>query len=829
MINCTRLTGVTHQNGLVELTTDGGKFRIYFLKDGLIRIRCTFENDFLEDASYALVTTAWQDRMDSLFRGERNHIALISPKLSETQNDYIFETMLLKVVIGKEPFGIDIFDLYGHRLFSDLKERSYLKDQLGRIYHYQALDIQDCFYGFGEKTGYINKAKRRLVMGNMDTLGYDSEYTDPLYKIIPFYLKLNKDYKIATGLFYHNFYPAVFDLGCEHSNYWERYNYYCADGGELDFFFIYGPSLSNVIRGYTDLTGKTALPPRYALGYMGSTMYYTELEQNCDQAVLGFVDKAQKCDIPCDGFHLSSGYTTGADGKRYVFNWNRKRFKDPKNFVTQMQQKGIEISPNVKPGILTTNPIYNDFKAVNGYIKEPQGNEPQLTSFWGGLASLVDFTNPEARLLWKQKMQDALISLGISAIWNDNCEFELNDPQALCCNDGKPMEAGAIKALFPNLMAMVARQAILERLPNRRPYILNRAGGPGIQRYAQTWAGDNYTSWHSFKFNISVMLGMGLSGVANQGVDVGGFAGPAPEPELLVRWVQNAVFYPRFCIHSMNDDNTVTEPWMYPSYTGYIRDAIKLRYSLVPYLYSLFYEASKSGAPIMRPLFYEFQDDPETFEASFDFLCGPSLLVAGVFEKSLREREVYLPSGSDWQDWYTGERFAGGQKIKAATPLDRTPLFIRQGAIIPMANSIKNLRLQTIHELNILIYPADSSQFVLYEDDGTSNEYLKGDYLATTISVKSEQHQINIELKRDGNYRSEVKKIELDVFCRHQAPVEVKLEAETLEMYLDDAAWAQAESGWYFNHERKQVQIKYSQPTADYSIAIHYFNPLLMS
>lgn len=829
MIICNRVTDVSHKNGLVELVTDGGKFRLYFLRDDLIRIRGTFDANFQEDASYCLVTTAWEDRLDPLFKDERKRVPLILPKINNEAHALTIETKLLKLVIGKNPFGIDIFDHDGHRLYSDLKERAYLRDHLGRIYHYQILDPQDCFYGFGEKTGYINKAKRRLRMENGDTLGYDSEFTDPLYKIIPFYLKLNKEHKIATGIFYHNFYPAVFDLGSERSAYWGRYSYYCADGGEIDLFFIYGPSLADVVRGYTDLTGKTVMPPRYSLGYMGSTMYYTELEQDCDEAVLGFIDKTRELDIPCDGFHLSSGYTTGADGKRYVFNWNRRRFKEPRNFIERMRQNGIEVSPNVKPGILTTNPIYKDFKAIAGFIRDSKGEGPQITRFWGGPASLVDFTNPAARNLWKQKMKDALISLGISAIWNDNCEFELNDPQALCDNDGQPIIASAIKALLPNLMALVARQTILENLPDCRPYILNRAGGPGIQRYAQTWAGDNYTSWHSLKFNIPIILGMGLSGVANQGVDVGGFAGPAPEPELLVRWVQNAVFYPRFCIHSMNEDNTVTEPWMYPTYIDYIRNAIKLRYSLIPYLYSLFYEASKSGAPVMRPLFYEFQNDPDTFEESFDFLCGPWILVAGVFEKGVKKREVYLPAGTNWQDWYTGECFKGGQNISVATPLESIPLFIREGAIIPLSPPSNNLRLNTIKEMKILIYPADNSRFVLYEDDGISNDYLKGSYLTTTITVKSERQKVSIIFKRDGCYQTEVEQLKLEVFCKTKAPVLVMFNTEIVPMYLDFDAWSKASVGWYFNHESKRVQIKYPQPATDYSVIIDYNNQALIT
>lgn len=211
------------------------------------------------------------------------------------------------------------------------------------------------------------------------------------------------------------------------------------------------------------------------------------------------------------------------------------------------------------------------------------------------------------------------------------------------------------------MMAKTAKDALNDYAPNERPYLVNRAGFAGIQRYAQTWAGDNRTSWNNLKYNIPTVLGMGLSGVANQGCDIGGFDGPAPEPELFVRWVQNGIFQPRFSIHSSNDDNTVTEPWMYPKYTKYIRDAIQLRYTLIPYFYSLLHEAATVGSPIMRPLVYEFQNDPNVAEESFEFMLGSSLLVANVLEKGENKKKRYI-----YQKAQTGMRLILLSIIKVA-------------------------------------------------------------------------------------------------------------------------------------------------------------------
>ena len=815
-----QVTGITQKDGKFLIDTDGGKFMVVFLKEDLVRIRCTFEEAFPEEASYTLVMTAWEDRLDPLLKGERKKISPYMPEAVENEEYLELKTAALQLRVGKQPFGISIYNSEGVCVLSDVRERAYQQDDHGRVYHYVSISEQDCFYGFGEKTGSLNKAKKRMRMNNVDTLGYDAEKADPLYKHIPFYLRVNKETKAACGLFYHNSWPSEFDMGCERSGYWQRYSYFCADGGDIDLFFLYGPSMEHVVEGYTDLTGKTVLPPLYSLGYMGSTMFYTELEKESDEAILSFSDKAAKNAVPCDGFHMSSGYTTGEDGKRYVFNWNPQRFKDPGEFVRRMEEKGMALSPNVKPGMLLSHFLYGEFKDQGAYIMEPGGSQPQVDRYWGGKASFVDFTNPRARELWKKHLKKALISLGITAIWNDNNEYEINDPGAVCDFEGEKGRVEALRPLLPNLMAYTAYQAVLEEWPHVRPYILNRAGFAGIQRYAQTWAGDNNTSWKSLKFNIATMLGMGLSGVANQGIDVGGFDGPAPEPELLVRWVQNGVFYPRFCLHSANNDNTVTEPWMYPSYTPYIRKALEFRYRLIPYLYSLMYQAAERGTPVMRPLVYEFQQDVRVYEESFDFMLGPYLLVAGVFEKGAVSREVYLPEGSSWYDWDTREKYDGGQTLGVETPLDKIPVFIRSGAILPMTAPSLNLRKEKPGRLELLVDPREESSFTFYEDDGTSNDYLKGIYCKTTMTVRAKKGNADFHFALEGSYRSGIREIVLEVICGQAAPIKINAAGKPLPMYLDKTELEKQPEGFCFDAEKRSARIKYPRPEGDYSVSL---------
>ncbi|MEK4250683.1 glycoside hydrolase family 31 protein [Paenibacillus sp. FSL W7-1287] len=815
-----KLLTITECIDYIELTTDAALYRIYAMNDDMFRIRCSFDREFAPEASYALVMTAWDDAMDHVIK-DRKKITALSLKIEEHEHDYRCTTKNLVLKIVKEPFAIIFEDHEGVVLHQDVGSRSYVQDDLNRIYHYSVSSDEDYYYGFGEKSGLLNKRNRRLRMQNVDTLGYNSESTDPLYKHIPFYIKFNGKNQSASGMFYHNTHQSTFDVGMERSGYWPKYTYYSADGGELDYFFIHGPMIKQVVQRYTDLTGKSILTPKFSLGYLGSTMFYTELEAHSDRAILGFLEQCEEQGIPCDGFFMSSGYTTGKDGKRYVFNWNKDRFPDPAQFVEQSSSKGITLSPNIKPGMLTTHPLYEEFSELGLFIKDEHAQAPVIDRYWGGAASFVDFSKPAARERWKSHMKQQLLNFGFTSIWNDNNEYEIQQTSAQCDYEGEGKPISALSSVMPNLMALTAVEAIEENNASVRPYVINRAGYAGIQRYAQTWAGDNYTSWHSLKFNIPLILGLGLSGVANQGCDIGGFFGPAPEPELFVRWVQNGIFQPRFSIHSSNTDNTVTEPWMYPSYTQYIRDAIQLRYQLIPYYYSLLYEASVSGAPIMRPLVYEFQDDPQVWEESFQFMIGASLLVANVVEPEVRKHSIYLPRGANWVDWSTKKRYEGGQYIELEVTLSSIPMFIRSGGIIPLATQLRNIHLDTIKKLVVLIEGSQDGSFTYYDDDGVSSSYKNENYYNLTIDVDAKENTI-ITFTEKGLYHSPIEELEIQVLCSDNSPIAIELDDVVIPRFLNEEKWKCSDKGWYFDIEYKMAYIKYVHPRSDHKLKVDF-------
>ena len=822
---CTNAYTVAKKDSYFSVMTNSVEIRILFLTDSILRIRAGFDGDFAEE-SYSLVMTAWEDRMDDFLKGRRTRVEAADAVLSDGDREAVIEGRILKVVVEKDPFRICVYDKEGTLLHADIVDLAYMEDSNHRRIHTSEISPEDCFYGFGEKSGSFNKAQKFMGMSPKDAMGYNPRETDSLYKHIPFYIKLNRGTRKAVGYFYHNTCECDFDMGREKSNYWKPHSRYRTDGGDIDLFLIAGPSVRQVVERYTDLTGKSAMLPRYALGYLGSSMYYPELDNDCDDAILDFIDTTREEKIPVDGFQLSSGYCTVETDKgikRCVFTWNKKRFKDPREFFAQMEKRGVTVSPNVKPGILLIHPKLDEMKAKGMFIKASGSDEPGIGTWWGGKGVFADFTNPSTRTYWKEMLKENVLEYGTSSVWNDNCEYDsLVDKDCRCDFEGKGGTIGQLKSVMSNIMCHITDEAIHETFTNTRPYIVCRSGHCGIQRYAQTWAGDNLTCWDSLKYNIATILGMSLSGVANQGCDIGGFYGPSPEAELMVRWIQNGIFQPRFSIHSTNTDNTVTEPWMYGDCTDYIREAIGLRYQLSPYLYSLMERAHETGLPIMEPMCSAFQEDVKCYEEGVDFMLGDSLLVANVVEKGAVSRKVYLPEGETFYDFYTRAAYEGGRTVELPVDLGSIPLFVRSGAIIPMAEDrLDNLKTQQAEHLRILCAADRDGRFELYEDDGISMDYEKGGCLKTSITMTAGERTV-LDFHQEGHYETAVKTLYLDMIHREKAPYWVKADGETIPHFLHRRKFEDADCGWYYSQRLKSVQIKYPNPKKDYQVIVSF-------
>ncbi|MDE2111713.1 MAG: glycoside hydrolase family 31 protein [Alphaproteobacteria bacterium] len=553
----------------------------------------------------------------------------------------------------------------------------------GGVCHYLARAAGEQYFGLGERSGDLDRAGRRFRLSNLDAMGYDAETSDPLYKHIPFYITRKPESGLAFGLFYDTLSDCSFDFGREHSNYHGPYRYFAADHGDLDLYVIAGPSIPDAVRRFTWLTGRPAATPDWALGYSGSAMSYTDAP-DAQACMAGFLKDIKTHGIPCTSFHLSSGYTSIGD-KRYVFNWNREKFPDPKEFVAGFNGAGVKLIPNIKPVLLQDHPLYRE-AAERGLLLADANGAVVLEQFWDSPGAYLDFTNSATVDWWKAQVKTKLLSLGIAATWNDNNEYEVRNPTSIAHGFGAPFPAHEMKPLQTLLMLRASRDAEREHAPEQVPFLVTRSGAAGMQRYAQTWSGDNYTSWKTLKWNVPMGLGLALSGVSNIGHDVGGFAGPRPDPELFIRWIGLGVFMPRFSIHSWNEDGSTNEPWMYPALMDDVRKLMELRARLIPYLSDLLARYRSDYEPVVRPIFYDFPDDLAAWSENEMFMLGDAILVAPVLVEGVKTREVRLPAGADWRSGWSGEEFAGGRRIVCPARYDQPLFFIRSASKRPLGD-----------------------------------------------------------------------------------------------------------------------------------------------
>ncbi|GBU09025.1 glucosidase [Gammaproteobacteria bacterium] len=622
--------------------------------------------------------------------------------------------------------------------------------------HFMQRELNDQYYGLGEKAGDLNREGKRYEMRNLDAMGYNAATTDPLYKHWPF--TITRRNNISFGIFYDNLATCMIDLGNELDNYHLPYRKYTAEAGDLNYYFFVGtrePSVLETTKAFVRLTGKTIFSPKWSLGYSGSTMSYTDAP-DAQVQLQQFIKLCQEHHIACDSFQLSSGYTS-IGTKRYVFHWNTQKVPDILSLSSSFHHAGIKLAANIKPCLLHDHPKYKEVSEAGLFISDSEYDKPEISIFWDDDGSHLDFTNPKTITWWQDNVTTQLLEKGIDATWNDNNEYEIWDKNARCHGFGKPIAIKLIRPLMPLLMMRASFEAQQRFAPNLRPYLISRSGCAGMQRYVQTWSGDNRTNWQTLRYNTRMGVGMSISGLYNVGHDVGGFAGNKPDPELFVRWVQNGVMHPRFTIHSWNDDKSVNEPWMYPAITPLIRAALQIRYQLLPYFYNILWQAHIDDEPMLRPTFLDHEHDPKTFAENDDFLIGKDILVASVVEQGSRKRCVYLPDNTQgWYCYYTHQWFAGGQSITLDAPLERLPLLVRAGSILPLSKRIGFVD-QNQDDVRIFqVFPMQDNSISTgkhFEDDGISNAWKTGGSLQLTWTMHADHTHIYIDIQKTGDYQ----------------------------------------------------------------------------
>lgn len=741
--------------------------KVFVLEEDIIRV-LLYEQDLKLDKTW-LVAPGMED-IEKEGRDRLDISPFTLPKFNYQVDDKFctIETTKMKVLFNLDGMKATWYYIDGKdeiKFATDRKTQAYnLENALGEgVYHYLERNLNEQYYGLGEKSGNSDRHGKRYRMMSVDPMGYDAETTDPLYKHIPFYITRNKDTGISFGIFYDNLSTSIFDMGNEMDNYHGKYRTYNAEDGDLDYYIILGPKMKHVTQRFSWLTGKTILTPKWSIGYSGSTMSYTDAP-NAQEQLQNFVKDCKENDMPCDSFQLSSGYTS-IGNKRYVFNWNRDKVPTPKEMAKDFHDNGIRLCANIKPALLIDHPMYSELEQKKMFVQDRSGENTEVAQFWDELGAYIDFTNPMAFNWWKQQVTEKLLEYGIDSTWNDNNEYEIWDAEAKANGFGKEINIGQIRPLQSLLMMKASYEAQKEFAPDLRPYLISRSGCPGMHRYVQTWSGDNRTGYNNLKFNIKMGIGLSLSGVYNIGHDVGGFSGMAPEPELFVRWVQNGIFHPRFTIHSWNDDATVNEPWMYPEMTQFIRSAIKFRTKITPYLYNLVYRAHSYYEPMIRPTFYDFESDNKTFEECDDFMLGEDMLVASVVEKGQFERNVYLPAYDEgWYDFNTGIWYEGGQEVTIPAPLHYTPLLIKAGGIIPINDAEVTFETKGKDERGFMLFPSrgcGESEYSLYEDDGLTNDYRKGIYSFVNVKMTTDMNKVAINIETHGKYELPYKTVKI--------------------------------------------------------------------
>ncbi|MFC0180589.1 glycoside hydrolase family 31 protein [Thorsellia kenyensis] len=757
----------------IELICDEKhSLRIYVLEETLFRVMFQKEGKLQLDRTWTVAPGSNETPIEGRSRFDLSGFSC--PNFSTEQiskHELRIETTHLRLSIT-QPLCLHWehkLDGQWQSLVHDRKTGAY---QLGvnsyKNAHFMNFAPDTKFYGLGEKSGWLERTKKRFEMRNLDAMGYDAENTDPLYKHIPFFIAKPNSHlgtQGAYGVFYDNLAHSWFDLGNELDNYHVRYTSYRAEDGDLDYYFIYGTKIKSVTQQFVNLTGRTLFGPKWGLGYSGSTMQYTDLPDS-QKLLTQFLDKTFEHQIACDSFQMSSGYTSIGD-KRYVFNWNKEKFPDIFAFTNYFHSKGVHLAANIKPCLLHDHPYYQEAKSNRLFIQDSQSDSPEFSVFWDAEGSHLDFTQPKTIEWWKKQVTEQLLSKGIESTWNDNNEYEIWDSGARCFGFGQEIPINLIRPIQPLLMMRSSFEAQKEFAPEKRPYLISRSGCPGMQRYVQTWSGDNRTNWNTLKFNIQMGLGMSLSGLYNVGHDVGGFSGQRPDSELFIRWVQNGIMNPRFTIHSWNDDGSVTEPWMHSEATPVIQDIIALRYKLLPYIYDAFYKACAYNEPMLRPTFLDHEHDLETFVPSDDYLFGQDLLIASVVEPGARKRTVYLPDNTvGWYDFYSEQWLSAKQTITLEAPLERIPLLVKAGTCLPMSERIGAVNAKLDDKRVIKVYPfkgVNEGSCLIYDDDGESYNYLDGFYLKLNIAMKTNGETIELTVETEGSYTPAYKTIDFVV------------------------------------------------------------------
>ena len=715
-------SGVEASNGA------GARIRVEALTDSILRVRIAAGRDWPEDASWAVPPAV------------RHQHAPVQPLPDG------FRTAALQVHLIPSTMSLTVTDAQGRELVSDAFDPVTITANGFSLK--KLLRPGEHIYGLGDKTGNFDRRGESFVNWNTDAYGFQRD-TDPIYKSIPFYIATAAEGG-AYGLFLDNTWRSWFDFGHRDDVTIEIGAY----SGPIDYYVIAGPTVRDVVRRYSDLTGKAPLPPRWALGYQQSRYSYMTADE-----VRSIAARLRKDRIPSDVIWLDIDY----QDRNRPFTTNPKTFPDLRKLATDVGTEGFRLVAITDLHIAyAPNQGYAPYDsgvAGDHFVKDLAG-KLYVAPVWPGPSVFPEFTQARTRAWWGSLYKD-FVADGIAGFWNDMNEPAVFDTPTktmsygvrhrIDSDDFAPRIAGhaEVHNVYGMENSRATHDGLLSLRPNIRPFVMTRASYAGGQRYAVTWTGDNSSTWDHLKLAVQQMLSLGLSGFAYSGADIPGFTGGA-SPELATRWFEIGAFTPVFRGHSAKDTPRA-EPWADgPAHLAIRRRFIEERYRLLPYFYAVAEESARTGDPLMRPTFYDY---PAMASAPCDqamaFTIGSDLLVAASPKPdSPKPYDICLPA-KGWYDYWTGRALAA-EKVNETPKLARLPVFVRPGAILAKQVLVQSTSEIPKGPLQLEVYPGDDCRGEIYLDDGAS---IRGPSLRQQVRCTAAASGITLHFgPREGTY-----------------------------------------------------------------------------
>lgn len=704
------------------------------ISDKIVRFRYAADGQFQRDFSYAV-----SEKLEE------------SPEffdIREWADSFEIITTAIRVFVARENLRITITDIDGRIINQDetgFHWQYYLQKGGKIVYCTKLVQENESFYGLGDKPTDLNLRGKRVENYGTDSYGYTKD-TDPLYRNIPFYYGLHNG--IGYGIFFDNTFRTLFDFGKERddvTSFWAR-------GGEMNYYFIYGPALLQVAESYARITGTAELPPLWALGYHQCRWSYFP-----DTKVQEIAKTFRERKIPCDALYLDIDYMEGFR----CFTWSKESFPDPKKLLKDLSDQGFKTVVIIDPGI-KVDPDYSVYQEITqkGFACKRADGAYMEGDVWPGKCVFPDFTDPKVREWWSGLFRD-LTAMGVRGVWNDMNEpavFELGTfPEDVRHDyDGENVSHRKAHNVYGHLMSKATAAGLKKHLMPQRPFVITRSAYSGTQRWSSVWTGDNIASWEHLWLASVQCQRLSVSGLSFAGSDIGGFIGE-PDGELYTRWIQLGTFHPLMRTHSASNDTGFNqEPWSFgPEVEAVVKDFIQLRYRLLPYIYTTFWQYAAYGTPMLRPLAFVAQQDEHTHDLNHEFMLGDHLLISHVSEAGMKEKEVYLPEGT-WYYYFNDQLYTGGQTVTVPTPLSEMPLFVKGGAVVSQYPDMQYVGEFKIMEMIQQVYFAEgTTHSILYEDAGDHYGYKTGQYNLVRFKQSSGPQLFRLKKKFVGKYNAD--------------------------------------------------------------------------